>query len=356
MRNKKLSLFLIGTLFAILCIFLIKPYYSFLTDTVKISLFKTLFSLDSLTTYNNSVTILILGIAGGNHEGTDLSDSMIVVTYNLKSNKLLNISLPRDIWSSTLQDKINTAYAYGEIKQKGGGLKLAKAEVAAIIGHPIQYSTVINFSQFEQLIDFLGGIEVDVENSFIDNKYPVKGLEDDDCGGDPQRSCRYQTIEFKKGVTKIDGKTALIYVRSRNSQGLEGNDFARNRRQQKVIDSVKTKIIKRSKTVDLGYLKRMYQILDSLLIRDISNQQVAILVKNYLLSKNFSQRQITLSQDFFTVPNPQVYYGKYVLIPKDENFSLIKKYIDCYRQKLDQGKPADSCEGLKNEGEKNYDR
>ncbi len=340
---------------AMLLFFFIKPYYSFITDTVQVSLLKTFFSLDSLKTYNNNVTILILGIAGEDHEGTNLSDSMIVVNYNLKSNKLLNISLPRDIWSDTLKDKINTAYTYGEIKQKGGGLILAKAEAAAVIGRPIHYSAVINFSQFEELIDFLGGIDIEVDNSFVDKKYPVKGRENDDCGGDPEYSCRYESVEFKRGMTKMDGKTALIYVRSRNAKGSEGNDFARNKRQQKVISAVKSKIINRIKTVDLGYIKRMYQILDRIFIRDIENQQIAVLVKNYLMSKNFRQVQISLSQEFFTVPNPNVYYGKYVLIPIGENFSLIKKYIDCHQEKLEESRPAGSCEILKNEGEKNDD-
>ena len=59
-----------------------------------------------------------------------------------------------DIWSDTLQDKINTAYAYGEAKKTGGGLTLAKAELSNIIGQPVQYAAVIDFSKFETLIDF----------------------------------------------------------------------------------------------------------------------------------------------------------------------------------------------------------
>src|SRR3989338_3241310 len=155
--------------FSIIVVLVFFPYWQFLTKTLKISPFKSLFLLDSLKTYDNNVTILVLGIAGGNHDGATLSDSIIVANYNLKTHKLITISIPRDIWSDTLQDKINSAYAYGEAKQKNGGLKLAKAKVAGIIGMPISYGIVISFDRFQKLIDYLGGVDVTVERSFTDH-------------------------------------------------------------------------------------------------------------------------------------------------------------------------------------------
>src|SRR3989338_5739377 len=132
--TRKIKLFLVGVFVSIIFYIIVKPYYDFVSKTLQISLVKTLLSLDSLQTHNNNVAILLLGIAGKNHDGPNLSDTIIVANYNLKSNKLLTISLPRDIWSDTLKDKINTAYAYGESKRKGGGLTLAKAEMSAVVG------------------------------------------------------------------------------------------------------------------------------------------------------------------------------------------------------------------------------
>ncbi|OGK25456.1 hypothetical protein A2954_07690 [Candidatus Roizmanbacteria bacterium RIFCSPLOWO2_01_FULL_37_12] len=313
--------------FSIIVVLVFFPYWQFLTKTLKISPFKSLFLLDSLKTYDNNVTILVLGIAGGNHDGATLSDSIIVANYNLKTHKLITISIPRDIWSDTLQDKINTAYAYGEAIQKNGGLKLAKAEVEAIVGIPIQYAMVIDFAKFKELVDLLGGIDIDVERSFTDNRFPVSGRENDDCNGDNEFKCRYETITFKKGMNHLDGNTALKYVRSRYAVGAEGNDFARNKRQQKVMNALKNKIKSSILKFNLHTWQKLYQTLDVTLTRDISNQQIAIIIKNILFSRDFSQKEISLSYNLFNVPPLDSHKGQYILMPKQGGFSEIHRYI-----------------------------
>ena len=319
----------------ILTVFLIlRPYYLFLTQKLKISPLKVLISKDSLKTFDNQVNIAVLGIPGGNHDGPNLSDSIIVANYNFKSSQLTTISIPRDIWSDTLRDKINTAYAYGEGKMTGGGLKLARAEISTIIGQPIHYAVVIDFSKFEQLIDFLGGIDIQVNHSFTDKKFPIPGKENDDCGGeDPEYQCRYETISFKKGLMTMDGKTALKFVRSRNAEGVEGNDFARESRQQKVIDALEKKLTSSIKKANLAKIDTTYQYLNQLVSRDITNQQLAIIGKNIIFNQIFghhlSKKQTTLSEDFFEVPPYYLYDGKYVLIPKDKDFAAIHQFINC---------------------------
>ena len=259
MFKQKPAAFIFFLLLFLFVVFVLNPYYLFLTKTLKISPLKTLFSLDSLKIYDHQVTVLILGIPGKNYQGGTLSDSIIVANYNLKTHQLLTISLPRDIWSNTLKDKINTAYAYGETKQKNGGLKLAKAEVEAVIGNPIQYSTVVDFAEFKEMIDFLGGIDVDIERSFTDKQFPIPGRENDQCGGDQEFKCRYETISFQKGITHMDGSTALKYVRSRHATGVEGSDFARNRRQQKVLAAIKNELKKSMGKLSLKRWKTIYQ-------------------------------------------------------------------------------------------------
>ena len=158
----KLKLIIITSITLIAFVIFFRPYYLFVTQTLKVSPIKTLLSLDGLKIYNNHVNILFLGIAGEDRDGPNLSDSIVVVSYDLKINHLTTISIPRDVWSEALHDKINSAYAYGEAKKKGAGFILAKAEVESIIGQPIHYGAAINFDQFEELIDFIGGVEVSV--------------------------------------------------------------------------------------------------------------------------------------------------------------------------------------------------
>lgn len=314
----------------------IKPYLDFIYKTVKISPIKTLFTSSSLNKYNNQVNIIVLGIAGLQYEGPDLSDSIILANYDFGKNKLTTVSLPRDVWSDTLRDKINSAYAYGETKSpNGGGIKLAKAEIAAIVGQPVQYAAVIDFDHFVNFIEVIGGIDVNVTKSFTDDEFPIPGKADDLCKGDPKYACRYETISFQKGRQHMNGITALKFVRSRHSQGEEGSDFARSARQQLVIDALKDKMIAIVKSLDLNKFKKIYAAFDRSVIRDITNQQISVIAKNILFKKKLIQTRTQLTQDFFIVPNVLNYDGKYVLVPTDNNYSIVYNYISCYIDKID---------------------
>jgi LCP family protein required for cell wall assembly len=331
-------------------VILLRPYYIFVTKTLKVSPIKTLLSLYDLKTYNNHVNILFLGIAGSDHEGPNLSDSIVVVSYDQKNNYLTTISIPRDVWSESLRDKINSAYAYGEAKKKGAGFILAKAEVERIVGQPIHYAAAINFSQFEELIDFLGGVEINVENSFTDKEFPIAGKENDLCGEvDKEYRCRYKTISFNRGETLMDGQTALNFVRSRHADGSEGTDFAREKRQQRVIEAVKNKLISFAKKPNLDQYKKLYELINKLVLRDIDNQQVAIIFKNIVLKKNFTQEKIILSEDFFINPETNLdrFDWLWVLIPINDDIEIVHKYIDC---RLTQ---SINCEQLKPKREEN---
>ncbi len=325
--SRKLILILI-VLLAFIGFWLV-PFYLFVKNDLRISLAKTLFSLDGPKQIDNQTNILILGIPGQKHDGPTLSDSITVIHFDSLHNKLISIGIPRDLWSNTLQDKINSAYAYGEAKVSAGGIKLAKAEVGAIIGEPVEYAVVINFQHFEQLIDSLGGVNINVQHSFVDHKFPIDGKENDLCGGDPEFKCRYQTVPFTKGMTHMDGETALKFVRSRNAEGEEGNDFARSQRQQLILSAVKSKTIAIMLSFNLAKTKGLYYNFDKLVQRDLTNQQVAVFLKDILLNKSLTQNSFSLPQQLFTVPDPLVYYGKYVLIPKDNNYDTVHKYVDC---------------------------
>jgi LCP family protein required for cell wall assembly len=321
--------FFIGLL--LLALILIKPYYSFVTDTLGISPIKALFFEDSLKTFDGQVNILLLGIAGQDHDGPNLSDSIFVINYNLLTNKVTTISVPRDIWSATLRDKINSAYAYGEAKKPGqGGFILAKSEVSSIVGQPIHYAAAIDFNRFREIVDFLGGIEVNVQRSFTDKKFPITGRENDDCDGDRDFKCRYETISFTKGTVNMSGETALKYVRSRNSEGPEGSDFAREVRQQNALEAVKDKIITYVKKPNLNNYDKLYSLLDNLIKRDITNQQIAFIFRNLMLKGYPARKAIALTEDLFITPDISDEYDyRWVLVPSKGSFDPIHALIRC---------------------------
>jgi len=273
------------------------------------------------------VSILFLGIPGGRHDGPRLSDTIITVHYDLAANHVTIISVPRDIWSDALRDKINSAYAYGKEKKITGGTTLAKAETSTIVGFPIQYGAVLNFDQFKDLIDTLGGINVTVVNGFTDHDYPIEGKENDLCGGDPDYRCRYKTVSFTAGPTIMNGTNALEFVRSRHAIGEEGNDFARGKRQELILGSVAEAIAKKLITFDLKSIENTYIALDKSIERDITNQEVAELILNVVRRGKPTVSTLSFSQDLFIVPDYSLYEGKYVLVPVNGDYSDVHSFI-----------------------------
>lgn len=273
---------------------------------------------------DNRVNILVLGIAGGTHDGPDLTDTMIVASVSKEKPSVSLLSIPRDIWSEILKDRINSAYHYGEAKRAGGGKTLAKAVVEDVTGLVIHYVVVVDFSQFEQLIDVVGGIDVAVPKAFIDTQYPIAGLENDECGGDITYACRYETVQFQAGSQHMDGSTALIYVRSRHAEGDEGTDFARGIRQQDVIVALKEKIMQIQPWFHPNIAKQLVQIADQATDTDMTIGEQLTMGKYLLNVQSSSISKISIEP--LLINPPSWMYGRYVLVP-EKDFETIHAFI-----------------------------
>ncbi len=182
--------------------------------------------------------VLLLGIdSRGDIDSSGLknTDSIMVVSYDPKQHALFMLSFPRDLYvkfpGTYYHNKINAVYAYGERVKQGKGFDYITKVVEELSGLKIQYYAMINFDAFRKIIDRLGGIDVYVERSFVDYSYPTENY-------------GYKTVRFKKGWQHFNGEQALEYARSRKAAGPEGSDFARARRQQKVIQAIVDKIKK----------------------------------------------------------------------------------------------------------------
>lgn len=293
-----------------------------------------------LKSTSERTNILVLGIGGSTHEGPNLTDSILFLSLNFKKKDALMASLPRDIWSPTLKDKINSAYAYGEAKKKGGGLILAKSIVEEIVGFPIHYAWVIDFAGFKNLIDMVGGIDVNVETSFDDLHYPIEGKENDDCNGDKEFLCRYEPLHFDKGFQHMDGTRALKFVRSRFADGDEGNDFARSKRQQKVILALKDKVLHQTDLKDIARNRKIIQAFDDATDTDMNFKEAALLGKLFLSINPQDIRKVIIDsgneetgrKGFLLNPPAWQFDGQWVLIPRkgETDFREINSYIDCF--------------------------
>lgn len=271
--------------------------------------------------------VLLLGIGGEGHEAKDLADTIIFFSMNQTSGKTLMLSLPRDIWVPSMRAKINTAYHYGEEKKPGGGLILAKAAVSEILGQPIHYAVVIDFAGFVRAIDVLEGVEVEVERSFDDYRYPISGKENDDCGGDPQFGCRYEHLHFEFGWQTMDGQRALKYVRSRYAEGEEGTDFARSRRQQRLLLAVRKKVFSFQTISRPVKLAELVKILKQSVKTDITPNDYLGLAKLVLKFKPEKMRTEVL--DFLVNPPLSATYDyHWVLVPPTRSWQEVHDYVE----------------------------
>lgn len=289
-----------------------------------------------LKSANNRVNIAILGVGGGNHEGADLTDTIQIVSLDVITGDVVLISLPRDIWVPSFKDKINAAYHYGEEKQSGGGLIMAKSTVEEVVGIPIHYATLIDFAGFVSAVDALGGIDVDIPESFVDREYPIAGKENDECGGDITYACRYQTIEFTKGVQTLTGERALQYVRSRHAEGDAGTDFSRGKRQQLVLVAFKNKLIRVDTLKNFKLLQNLFDLSNQSIKTDLSTGE-ALLIGRIFWQGSQTIRSIGLTQDLPEKNQPGLlinpptwgYDGRWVLIPKADDYSVVHEYVKC---------------------------
>lgn len=325
--RRKLARFLPGRrgFFFLICLLSLISLISLIWPLPKPAFWWSILFSNPLKQTSGLTNILLLGVPGGEHEGSDLTDTMIIFSFNQKNGQTVLTSIPRDIWSPTLMAKINTAYHYGEEKKPGGGLILAKATSEEVIGLPIHYAVKIDLAGLDDIIDILGGVEVDIERAFDDYKFPIGGKENDPCDGDPEYKCRYQHIHFEAGKQILNGEKALEYVRSRNAEGEEGTDFARSKRQEKLILALKNKIFSPGFFLQPQKAAQLIKILREIVETDILQEDFAYLGK-MLLKSNFGQVK-TLNLEEFLVNPPVWQYGQWVLVPRTGDFTEIQQYL-----------------------------
>ena len=178
------------------------------------------------------VNILLLGVdQRPDEEGPWRSDTMIVITVDPRSMTAGALSIPRDLYVEIPgygEQRVNMAHFLGDAYDyPGGGPALVMKTIEYNLGMPVHYYIRINFQGFREVINYLGGVTIDVEEEIWDYRYP-----------DGQYG--YTTVHIPAGTQQMDGRTALQYARTRHS----GTDFDRLRRQQQVIMAIRQKALR----------------------------------------------------------------------------------------------------------------
>ncbi|HEX9114973.1 MAG TPA: LCP family protein [Anaerolineae bacterium] len=187
------------------------------------------------------VTVLVMGVDSRPDERveTTRTDTIMVLTVNPETGAAGLLSIPRDllVYVPALKHdaKINTLHALGYANRyPGGGPAMLKDTVADLIGYPIDYYVRVNFDGFRQLVDLLGGVDLDVPAAIDDPEYPDKAY-----GYDP--------LHIPAGHQHMDGALALKYVRTRHAD----SDYGRAARQQLVVLAMKDRLTQPGKLASL---------------------------------------------------------------------------------------------------------
>ncbi len=179
------------------------------------------------------VNILVLGMAGAKYEGVYLTDTNIIASFKPSTGQIALVSFPRDLVVPVKgrgYPKINSLNAYGEADKKNNGANFASDILSDTFDIPIHYTVRIDFDGFRELVDEIGGLEVDVPRGFIDTQFPGP-----DFG--------FRTVSFSSGKQILSGQKSLEYARSRHGSNGEDSDFARARRQQIILAAIKTQLL-----------------------------------------------------------------------------------------------------------------
>jgi LCP family protein required for cell wall assembly len=288
--------------------------------------------------HGQRVSILLLGRGGYENDAPYLTDSIMAVTIDPTSNRVMLASIPRDLVvrmnlqdpsSRTWANKINAAYevSYTNIiccvanqyTGRDGGGKAAEHEVGKITGLTFDKFIAVDFVAFRDMVNALGGVDVCLTTNLDDNSYPNYS------GG-------YNPIHFKAGCQHLNGEQALEIARSRHAiQAVQSSDFGRARRQQDIMESIK------KKTTSVNGFSKAPQLLSALQKNITTDMSLSDMKAIYDWGKNLPNTSII--RVALTAPSDGT-QGNFLdsgdcgmgpnvsqLCPLDQSYNMIHQYL-----------------------------
>lgn len=199
----------------------------------------------------NIVNILLVGQDRKPGEPRQRSDSMILCTFNEKTNTIVMTSFMRDTYvyiPGHGKNKMNAAYQWG-------GFKLLNETLAVNFGVHVDANVEVDFGAFKDVIDLLGGVEIEL----------TKGEAD-------YINTKLKSQRVRAGKQTLDGEEALWYARNRSTKTLTGNnnDFGRTERQRRLI----TALIQKYKNQDLMTMLGLLEEILPMITTNMTNYEI----------------------------------------------------------------------------------
>lgn len=290
--------------------------------SIDFTLFLAIAGDDLETDQYGHTNFLLLGTGGENHEGGDLTDTIIVASLDNENKLVTMLSIPRDLYvedSKIGSSRINEVYYNGLLyfEDPEKALDYMRKKVEEIIDAPIHYWAKVDFEGFKDLIDAIGGIDITVPVAINDPYYPKDG------------TFLFEPFKIAAGPQHLDGSTALKYARSRKTT----SDFDRADRQQQIIFAMKEQALATNVLLSKEKLENILRTLRDNIETNISTQEILTLGS---FAKNFTKERIThkLIHDdptqcggFLYTPDRRLYGGAFILIPAGGP-EMLHQYID----------------------------
>jgi len=281
---------------------------------------------------NDRINVLLLGIGGEDHEAGYLTDTIILASFSPSKNKsrrfasdsdkLAFLSIPRDLFIKMPRENYHTrinAVKYRADQKQGNGIEILQEAISEITGIEINYYMIFDFSKFEELIDELGGIDIELKEPVYDPKFPRGESEG------------YETFQLSAGAHHINGDTALKLARSRHSVW---GDFDRAARQQEILKAIYDKIW-RGEESSINNIKKMFSLWNY--FRNNIETDIGILEIRRMLEISQNIKNIAIiNQALTSKPDGELINARVkmpdgvamVLLPKDESYNEIQEIAE----------------------------
>lgn len=298
-------------------------------DRASASVIKSISNLDKDN--NWMVNMLLIWAWWGVHDGPELTDTMIVASFDLERGDVVMLSIPRDFYmvynkqysGSRINEIVRDMSARFVVlgltpeSARDQAREMLVSKIWELVWLKINYFVQIDFDGFKHIVDALWWIQVDVKEAIIDDTYP-------------DSNWWYETFSVPKWVQTMSWEIALKYARSRHTT----SDFDRARRQQEIIDAIKHKAGELHLLSSPIKIKKLYDIWKEYVETNLGFSQILWLAYNF---RNISSDKIykaVLNDDwtkewgFLGTPPRVDYWWAFVLIPVagEANYSDIKFY------------------------------
>lgn len=242
------------------------------------------------------MNVLLLGVDSRGEEKSR-TDTMMVASWDMKTNDVKLISFMRDIYAEIpgyQSYKLNTAYYLG-------GADLTRQTIESMFGIPIHHYALIDFKSFEKMVDVIapGGVEVNVEKDMSEKI----------------------GVTLTKGVHQLNGKELLGYARFRAD---EQGDFGRVGRQQLVIEALSDEL---TDPTNIHRLPKFAGAVNGYIQTDVSSSEKLTYIKDVLLNGGVETERLTIPEEGTYSYNSYSHAGSVIEINQEAAREAIQEFL-----------------------------